>query len=253
MSFFVTFRKEWLELTRTYRLLGVVIVLVFFGLTSPLLAKLTPEINKFVPQDSVISIQVLRLPTVEDSITQYIKNMAQFGILLAILLTMGAVAQEKEKGTAAMILVKPLRRGTFLLAKFAGLAALFAVSLALAGIACYYYTLLLFEAMNLLNWMALNFLLLVYVLVYVAITLLSSTLTKTPIAAGGIAVGALIFLGLVGLVPVFGKYLPGELVTWGTRLMLGDTSTSWAALGSCLGLIGISLLAAWMVFRKQEL
>jgi ABC-2 type transport system permease protein len=253
MSFFVAFRKEWLELNRTYRLLVVAIVLVFFGLTSPLLTKLTPEINKFVPAGSNISIQVLRPPTIGDVIVQYVKNMAQFGILLAILLTMGTVAQEKEKGTAAMILVKPLPRGTFLVAKFAALGTLFAVTLAAAGIACYYYTLLLFEAMNILNWLVLNVFLFVYVLAYVAITLLCSTLTKSQVAAGGTAVGALILLGLIGLIPALGKYLPGELVTWGTRLMQGDTSTSWAALGVSLGLIVVSLLAAWLVFKNQEL
>jgi ABC-2 type transport system permease protein len=253
MSFFVAFRKEWLELIRTYRLLVVAIVLVFFGLTSPLLTKLTPEINKLMPADSGISIQILRPPSVGDSIGQYVKNMAQFGIFLAILLTMGTVAQEKDKGTAAMVLVKPLKRGTFLGAKFAALGVLFAVSLAAAGIACYYYTLLLFEAMNILNWLALNVLLFVYIMEYVAITLLWSTLTKSQVAAGGIAIGTLIFLGLIGLVPTLGKYLPGELVTWGTRLMQGDTNSSWTALGVSLGLILVSLLAAWLVFRKQEL
>ena len=253
MSFFVAFRKEWLELSRTYRLLVVAIVFVFFGLTSPLLTKLTPEINKFIPNDSIVTIQVVRPPTVGDVIGQYVKNMAPFGILLAILLTMGTVAQEKEKGTAAMVLVKPLPRGAFLGAKFTALAALFAVSLAAAGIACYYYTLLLFETMNILNWLALNVLLFVYILVYVAITLFCSTLTKSQVVAGGTAVGALILLGLIGLVPTLGKYLPGELVTWGTRLMQGDTSTSWTAVGISLSLIVVSLLAAWLVFKNQEL
>jgi ABC-2 type transport system permease protein len=253
MNIFVAFRKEWMELLRTYRLLVVAIVLVFFGLTSPLLTKLTPEINKLMPADSAISIQVLRPPTIGDSVGQYVKNMAQFGILLAILLTMGIVAQEKDKGTAAMILVKPLSRGAFLGAKFAALAALFAVSLAAASIACYYYTLLLFEAMNFFNWVVLNVFLFVYILVYVAITLFCSTLTKSQGVAGGVALGGLIILGLVGLIPAFGKYLPGELVTWGTRNMMGDSTTSWAALGVSIGLIVVSLLAAWLVFKRQEL
>ena len=34
-----------------------------------------------------------------DAVTQYIKNIGQFGVILALLLTMGAVAQEKDKGT----------------------------------------------------------------------------------------------------------------------------------------------------------
>src|SRR4030042_2745633 len=107
MRLFVAFRKEWMELIRSYRLLIVAVVLVFFGLTSPLLAKFTPEIISFIPGGTDIS-KLIPPPTVWDAVTQYVKNMTQFGIILALLLTMGAVAQEKDKGTAAMMLVKPL-------------------------------------------------------------------------------------------------------------------------------------------------
>jgi ABC-2 type transport system permease protein len=229
----------------------VAIVLVFFGLTSPLLAKFTPELITLIPTGG-ISIQIPP-PTVGDAIGQYIKNMAQFGIILALLLTMGSISQEKDKGTAAMMLVKPLPRSAFLGAKFLGLATMFAITLALAGIACYYYTLLLFEAMDALHWLVLNALLLLYTLVFVALTLFCSTLTKSQAAAGGIALGLMVILGLVGAIPGLGKYLPGELITWGSRLMQGETSTSWTAFGISLGLIVIPLLAAWMIFERQEL
>lgn len=251
MNLFVAFRKEWLELIRSYRLMVVAIVLVFFGLTSPLLAKFTPELITLIPTGG-ISIQ-MPPPTVMDAYGQYIKNMAQFGIILALLLTMGAVAQEKDKGTAAMMLVKPLPRGAFLGAKFLGLAAMFAIALAAAGIACYYYTLLLFEAMNILHWLVLNALIFIYVLVFVALTLFCSTLTRSQAAAGGTALGLMVILGLVGAIPGLGKYLPGELITWGTRLMQGDTTSSWTAFGISIGLIVIPLLAAWLIFKNQEL
>ena len=252
MRLFVAFRKEWMELIRTYRLLVVAIVLVFFGLTSPLLAKFTPEIISFVPGGENLA-KLIPPPTVWDAVAQYVKNMGQFGILLALLLTMGAVAQEKDKGTAAMMLVKPLERGVFLAAKYLALAAMFALCLLAAGIACYYYTLLLFEDMHILNWLVLNALLFLYVMVYVSLTLLCSTLTKSQAAAGGVALGLMAILGLVGAIPGLGKYLPGELITWGTRLMQGDTSTSWTAFGVSAGLIVASLLAAWLVFKRQEL
>jgi ABC-2 type transport system permease protein len=166
---------------------------------------------------------------------------------------MGAIAQEKDKGTAAMILVKPMPRGAFLGAKFLALAGIFAICLIAAGLACYYYTLLLFEAMDIVRWLWLNALLFLYVMVYVAVTLFCSTLTKSQAAAGGVALGLMVVLGLVGAIPGLGKYLPGELIAWGTRLIQADTSTSWTALGVSLGLIVVSLLAAWLVFKKQEL
>lgn len=252
MSLIVAFRKEWMELVRTYRLLIVVVVLLFFGLTSPVLAKFTPEIIKLIPAGEDIA-KIIPSPTVLDAIAQYVKNIGQFGLILALLLTMGVVAQEKDKGTAAMMLVKPLPRGAFLGAKFLGLGAMFALSLAAAGIAAYYYTLLLFETMNAIHWLVLNILLLFYVLVNVSITLFCSTVTKSPAAAGGVALGLVAVIGLIGAIPGFGKYTPWELIAWGSRLMQGDATPSWTALGVSLGLIVISLLGAWMVFRKQEL
>ena len=252
MSVFVAYRKEWLELIRSHRLLVVAVVLVFFGLTSPLFAKFTPEIITLLPGGEEIS-KIIPTPTVWDAISQYVKNLGQFGIILALLLTMGAIAQEKDKGTAAMMLVKPLPRGAFLAAKFIALGSMFAVALAAAGIACYYYTLLLFESMNLLHWLLLNLLIFVYVMVFVALTLFCSTITKSQAAAGGIALGLMIFLGLIGAIPGLGKYLPGELITWGVRLMQGDLTASWTALGVSFGLIVVPLLAAWLIFERQEL
>jgi hypothetical protein len=76
---------------------------------------------------------------------------------------------------------------------------------------------------------------------------------QSQAAAGGIAFGTLVLLGLIGAIPGLGKYLPGELITWGSRLVQGDATASWSALGVSLGLIIVSLLAAWLVFRKQEL
>ncbi len=83
MSVLIAFRKEWLELIRSYRMLVVVIILVFFGLTSPVLAKFTPELMTLIPTGD-ISIS-MPPPTVMTAIGQYVKNMAQFGIILGLL------------------------------------------------------------------------------------------------------------------------------------------------------------------------
>jgi len=251
MSLFVEIYKEWMELARSYRLLVVIIVLVFFGLTSPLAAKFTPEIVAIAPGGAEIA-KIIPPPTVWDAIAQYIKNMPMFGLIMALLITMGAIAQEKDKGTAAMMLVKPLTRGAFLGAKFLSLAAVFGIAMVIAGISCFYYTLLLFESVDVLHWLILNVFLYLYVLDIIAITLLCSTVTRSQAAAAGIAIG-LVVIGWVAGALGWGKYLPGELATWSGRLMHGDTTGSWIALGVSLGIIVVSLLASWLVFRRQEL
>lgn len=252
MIFLASFRKEWLEQWRTYRLLMLGVILVVFGLLSPLIAKYTPELIKLIPNGESMA-QLIPAPTVSDAVTQYIKNVGQFGIILSLLLTMGAVAQEKDKGTAAMMVVKPLPRVTFLTAKFAALALMFALTLAIAGAGCYYYTWLLFGALDLLSWMALNGLMLVLMLVYVALTLFCSVVTKSQAAAGGLALSLLFLLSLSGSIPGVGDFLPGQLLAWGEGLVAGKGEAFWPALLVSVGIIIVALIGSSLIFERQEL
>ena len=245
--------KEWLEQRRTHRLLIVCLVFVLFGLMSPLLAKFTPEIIKAVPGGEQIAL-IIPPPTVVDAVTQYIKNMTQFGLILAVLMGMGMVSQEKDKGTAAMMLAKPLDRTAFILAKPVALGISFLAGMILAAVAGYYYTLLLFEALPVGGWLALNGLLLVYFGVYAALTLLASTLNRSILVSGAVAVGFVIFLSLVEIIPAAGKLLTKGLLGWAANLALGIAGEpAWGALAVCLGLIAAALTASVLIFRRQEI
>jgi len=251
MLFWATLRKELLEQWRSYRALVVAAVLLGFGLISPLTAKFTPELLRLLPNGDQIA-GLIPPPTILDAVAQYLKNMNQFTVILALLLTMGAVTQEKERGTAAMMLSKPLPRWMFLAAKFAALGLTFAVSLALAGAGAYYYTGLLFGPLDLGAWAGVNGLLLVYTLVFVALTLLCSVLAHSQAAAGGLAFGLLIMLAILGALPQVGQYFPGELVAWAGHLIVGGPA-AWPALIVSLALIGLALAAAAWSFGGQEL
>jgi ABC-2 type transport system permease protein len=174
-------------------------------------------------------------------------------VILALLVTMGSVVVEKDKGTAALMLVKPLPRSTFILAKFLALVFTFGVSLLAAAIADYYYTLYLFQPLEIGPFLALNGFMLLDALVYVAITLFASTLVKSQAAAAGIGFGALLILALLGSFPPLKDKLPDQLVQWGAELMTGAHTAYWPALLISVGIILASLLGAWLVFRKQEL
>ncbi len=128
MNFITVFRKEMTENWRTNRFLIITAVFVAFGLTSPLMAKFLPDLLKALPGVPAGILDAIPKPTVVDAVTQYVKNMSQFGILLALLMTMGLVVQEKERGTAAFFLTRPVSRTTFLLAKFASMALTFVAS-----------------------------------------------------------------------------------------------------------------------------
>jgi len=252
MIFLVALRKELLEQWRSYRLLVVVAVLLAFGLLSPLTAKFTPELMKLLPNGEEIA-KLIPPPTTADAVAQYLKNSSQFGIVLALLMTMGAVAEEKDKGTAALVLVKPMPRPVFLGAKFVALGVTFMIGIAIAGVACYYYTLILFEALDVPRWFALNGLLLLLVLVYVALTLLCSTVSRSQVVAGGLAFGLVILLGGIGAIPRVGEFLPGQLLAWGAGLVAGSTEAAWSALWVSVGIIAAALVGAWAIFERQEL
>jgi ABC-2 type transport system permease protein len=245
-------RKELLEQWRTYRLLVAVAVLVAFGFLSPLTARFMPEIFKLLPNGAQIA-SLIPPPTAMDAVAQYIKNGNQFGIILGLLMAMGAVAQEKDKGTAALMLVKPMPRSAFVAAKFLALAITFTVSTALAGVAAYYYTLVLFQALPVTSWLALNGLLLLSTLLYVALTLLCSTLSRSQAAAGGLSFGLVMVLAVLGSAPKLGEYLPGQLLNWGAGLMAGSSTAYWPALWVSIALIVAALLGACVAFARQEL
>jgi len=253
MNLLTSLRKEMIEQWRTSRLLVLAIVLLVFGLTSPLLAKYTPEMLKLIPGAEQFAGLVPK-PTILDAVAQYIKNIGQFGVLLALLMSMGTMVVEKERGTAALMLVKPLPRGSFLAAKFLALALSFLAAVALAALAGYYYTLVLFGALDWSAWLALNGLMWLEMLVYVALTMLFSTLLRSQAAAAGLGLGAILVLSLVGSLPtLLGDAMPDKLVSWGASLFSAQAVTAWPAVWVSLGIILASLLAAWVSFRKQEL
>lgn len=252
MNLLTALRKEIIEQWRTSRLVVVLIVLGMFGMLSPLMAKFMPEIIRFVPGGEQFAA-LIPAPTQKDAFDQYLKNIGQFALLLAIFLPMGAMVQEKERGTAILMLVKPLGRGAFLLAKFLALGLTFLVSLLVAGLLGYYYTLFIFGAPDAGVWIGINLLIWVYCLFYVAVTLLASTLGRSQAVAAGVGFGALLLLSILGSIPGMPPVLPNQLMNWAAELFNNPGASYAAALGVCLGLIAACLLAAWLSFRRQEL
>jgi ABC-2 type transport system permease protein len=253
MNFMYVFRKELLELWRTYRFLIIAAVLVVFGMTSPLMAKFLPQILRSIPSVPSGILDSIPAPTVVDAVTQYIKNMNQFGILLALLVTMGVVVQEKERGTAAFFLTRPVSRETFILSKFSALLVTFIAALVVAALGCWYYTYVLFQPIPWGQFLAANGLILLGFTVYIALSLLGSTVARSQGIAVGLAVIALILVSLWGSIPHWGDYSPARLFTWAAQLLLGTNNPAWPAFGISLGIIVVALIAACLIFRKQEI
>lgn len=247
-------RKELRQQWRTRSLVVVVAIFLFFGLGSPLLARFTPELLGSLPGAEQFA-ELIPKPTTADALSQYIKNITQFGFIIAVLLGMGAVAGEKDRGTTAMILSKPLPRWGFVLSKFAAQGLVYGLGFALAALGAYYYTLVLFDPPLVLGafvWG--NVLLLTWLLVFAAVTLLASTLARAVGQAAGLALAGAVLLLLAGSLPVVGGFAPAGLVAWASQLGLGAAVTPvGGALVANLALILVLLITAVAAFEVQEL
>lgn len=252
MSALAAFGKETREYLRTSRLVILAAVLIFFGMTSPVLAKFTPQMVALIPGGEQLS-GIIPEPTILDAVAQFIKNTVQFGVILALLLCMGAVASEVEKGTARLVLVKPLPRSSFILAKFAVSALAFLLVILAASLLAYYYTLFLFSAPPVGAWLGMTLLIWLYLLVFIAVTMLFSALFRSQAAAAGGAFGVLLVLGILGSIPAVGKYLPGALVDWSGMLFTGSASPAWTAVGVSVGIIVVCMIAAVVSFERRDL
>lgn len=247
-------RKELRQQWQTKRVLIIVAVFCVFGLMSPLLAYATPQLLGSIEGAEQFA-DLIPTPTTIDALGQYIKNITQFGFILAVLLGMGAVAGEKEHGTAAMVLSKPLPRWAFVLSKFIAQSAVYLLAFLVAAVGAYYYTWFLFEPLHLGAFLLGNGLLLIWLLTFAGITILASTIAKSTGAAAGMALLGCIILLIGGSLPTVGSLFPGGLVGWASTLGLEGVvaAANGGALAASLMLILVSLLTAVAIFEGQEL
>ena len=248
--------KESLEAWRSRRVVAVVILFVVLGIVSALTARYLPEILKLALGDQLTV--PLPAPTPADAVLQLQKNLGQIGALVAIVLAMGAVATEKERGTAAFVLTKPVSRGAFLGAKLVAWGrssgwrpsprsrrpgptrrSFSSPGRSSAGWPC-----------AVLAWLGLA--------AWAAVTFLASTVSGSAVVAAGVGVVALIAVSLVGAIPQAARFLPAglegparALATTGTTGL--DAGVLTTAVVGTIVLIAGSAVLAWLSFRRQEL
>lgn len=251
-GFWLLFGKEMRELVRTARLPVVLVVFALLGLVSPVLARYMREILEAVGGNQLQGL--IPDPVVDDAVIQFTTNLGQFGVLIAVLITMGSVAAEKDRGTAAFLLTKPLDRGAFLGAKVAAIGLLLAMATALAGAACWAYTAILFEPLPVVGYVVSVALVWLSLAVFAAITFTASVMAPSALVAGGVGLVALLLAGFISIVPDLAPYLPTGL--WGIANELAIGTTPASMVGPVVANVAIIVIAcalsAWS-FQRQEL
>ena len=246
-------QKELTEIRRTWRLWVIPGMLVFFGVTSPIIAALTPAlVQSMTASQPGVVIQVPP-PRAIDAYGQFLKALDQF-VLIAVVITGAAVVSgERASGTAVLALTKPLSRGAFVVAKILSQVVLLAAATALGTAVCLVMTAVVFDGASGARLVTAVALWMVYAsLLVVVMTLFSSAFRSRGAAAGaGLGFYFLTLLlsswgpsaryGFLGLLPAMGDALMGKPV-----------AAAWPVATAVVVIVG-GVLAAVAIFERQEL
>ena len=246
-------RKEFLENLRTYRLLILLAVFAAFGMMSPLIAKMLPDLLSGMDMNGL----VLQIPesTAFDSWTQFFKNDGQIGMLVLIIVFCGITANEFTKATLIPIVTKGMRRHTIVLAKFTVSVLIWTVSYALSLAVAWAYTAYFWGNAPLPNAG------LAFISLWLFGVLLITLLVLGGISMGNIygallfSGGAVILMALASIAPRTAKYNPISLAGSTVNLLNGGQPASdfIPALLICIGVILVGILASILIFDRKQL
>lgn len=245
--------KEWMEIRRTWRIWVIPGMLVFFGVTSPILALVTPSLISSLAGSQPGMTITLPPPTPFDAGAQFLKSLNQLVIFALILGGAGSISGERATGTAVLAVTKPVTRSALVMAKLTADFLLLAVSTLAATLLCGVMTVALFGTVT---WRplftAVGLWLAFAILVTSAMSLFSVRFRSRGAAAGAGLVFFFVTL-LAAVWPPAARYsFIGLSSQTGAALAGGTVAWSWsvgtAILGSCLFAI-VSVKA----FERQEL
>lgn len=243
--------KELREAWRTSRLPITLIVFFILGAISPLVAHFTPQLLQGATTNGVhITVAA---PTLKDAVTQYIKNVGGDGFLIAIVLAMGSIAREKERGTAAFLLTKPVSRLAFLAAKFTALLLTLWLGMLVATVTAYGYTVYYFGTVSAWRFTQMALLIGLGLTAFLALTFLASALTRSTVAAAVLGFAGWLILALLGISSRLLPSTPNGLNDPAQALALGQAPQQLAQpIIATIIIIVAALALTQIAFARQE-
>lgn len=245
--------KELRETRATWRLWVVPGVLIFLGLTTPVMAAVTPVLLRATAENQPGVVIKLPEPTAVDAYIQFLGNLVQLALLVVIITGAAAVAAERRNGTAALVLVKPLSRASFVWAKALANLVVMLASTVVSAALCAVVTIILFDASHITAFVAQVGLWLVVATMFVCLMVYLSAALRRQAAAAGAGLG--VYAGLFAMTgfPLLREYTPAGLLAASDALLTGRDAPLAVPIVVTLVLSLVFLAAAAWAFRRAEL
>jgi len=253
-------KKELFESIKTYKLLIMVAVFLFLGMSAPLTAMFMPEILRWAmstdPAMAGMDLGgLLAEPTAFDSWMQFFSSyIGQMGIFALVIVFSGMLSSEFSRGTLTIMLSKGLSRSTVILSKLSNALIIWTVSYALAALVAWGYTVYLFPGETVPNLLLAVFCLWFFGVFLLSLTMLMATLTKRGFACMlALGASAIVFL-ILNISPQIAKYNPASLVDLTIRLTSNTAAPRNVLPVIAFALIGFVMFTALaiIVFNKSK-
>ena len=245
-------KKEFLEALHNYKLIIVPIVFILLAALQPITFYYLPDIMKLATFSEGAIIQI-PIPTPAETIYTIYGQLTQVGLIIIILISMGAISNEIKSGVAETILIKPIRRSSYLLSKWALYFTLTIISFSFGVLVGKYYTTALIGESEWLPLIQSSGVMILYLLIFVAINLLLSTILKSSIAAGGITILLTIIFSLIASFSLKFWFLPSYLLTVSQAKLLGQSlaNTGLSIAFAILLIVFCFITSVYLLKRKQ--
>jgi ABC-2 type transport system permease protein len=246
-------RKELTEIRRTWRLWVVPGLLLFLGVTSPIIAAVTPALLRSMSTAQPGMVIQVPEPTALDAFAQFLKNLDQFVLIAVVIAGAGVISGERSSGTAILALTKPLSRSAFVVAKILSQVMLLLVATALGTAACAAMTAVVFdggETARLVTAVALWFL-------FATLLIVVMTACSAAFRSRGAAAGA--GLGFFFLTLLLSNWGPAArysfLGLWPAQAeaLMGKALTSGWPVTTAAAAIVVGAVTATRIFERREL
>ena len=246
-------RKEALEIVRTWRIWVLPVIILFFAISAPLLARFTPEIIGAVGGGQLGAIN-LPTPKYADAYGQWIKNLSQIFLFALIIIYGGIVSSETTSGTAILVLTKPMSRGAFVAVK-ATIHSLFLAALAIIGtLVTWGITGAIFGKAPVQALWSSTLVWLVLGVFYIALMTFLSVLISSAAGAAGAGIGGFVLLAIGAIWKPLADHSPAGLAGQAAALAAERPVPDlfWPVLVSIATAV-VLVGAAALLFRRKEL
>lgn len=252
-SAWVFYRKEMLEMVRSYKLIWIPVVFIILGIMQPLSIYYLPEILKASGDVPPGLLEGYEIPNAAVVMAQALGQYGAIGMLVLALGAMNAIAGERYSGTAELLLVRPISPVVIVLSKWAAQLTLLVVALGLGAAGAAYYTEQLIGSLSWGDVIAASGAYGLWLLCAVSVTLLFSAFLRPPAAAFlALALMAGISLGQSTL-PSWFNWTPAGLSRLSTGILTGGEDFRAGPYLSAGILIVICLIGASLLTRKNNL